>query len=242
MTSKEIRQKYLDFFQAKKHVVISSASLVPENDPTSLFIGSGMQPLIPYLLGEKHPAGRRLVNSQKCFRAEDIDEVGDNRHNTFFEMLGNWSLGDYFKEEQLAWIWEFLTKELKIDPSRLYATVFRGNKEMGIDKDSESVEIWQKLYKSAGLEAEAVDMSEKNGLQGGRVFYYDETKNWWSRSGLPQNMPTGEPGGPDSEIFYDLGADLKKHENSATFLPQVWEQISDKIEFLEHLSLKAGLN
>lgn len=214
MTSKEIRQKYLDFFQAKKHVVISSASLVPENDPTSLFIGSGMQPLIPYLLGEKHPAGRRLVNSQKCFRAEDIDEVGDNRHNTFFEMLGNWSLGDYFKEEQLAWIWEFLTKELKIDPSRLYATVFRGNKEMGIDKDSESVEIWQKLYKSAGLEAEAVDMSEKNGLQGGRVFYYDETKNWWSRSGLPQNMPTGEPGGPDSEIFYDLGADLKKHENS----------------------------
>jgi len=224
MTSKEIRQKYLDFFQAKKHVVISSASLVPENDPTSLFIGSGMQPLIPYLLGEKHPAGRRLVNSQKCFRAEDIDEVGDNRHITFFEMLDNWSLGDpdvpdgigagYFKEEQLAWIWEFLTKELKIDPSRLYATVFRGNKEMGIDKDSESVEIWQKLYKSAGIEAKAVDMAEKDGMQGGRIFYYDEAKNWWSRSGLPQNMPTGEPGGPDSEIFYDLGADLKKHENS----------------------------
>ncbi|MFH0923428.1 MAG: alanine--tRNA ligase [Candidatus Falkowbacteria bacterium] len=224
MTSKEIRQKYLDFFQAKKHSAIPSASLVPENDPTSLFIGSGMQPLIPYLLGEKHPAGRRLVNSQKCFRAEDIDEVGDNRHNTFFEMLGNWSLGDtdapngigsgYFKEEQLAWIWEFLTKELKIDPSRLYATVFRGNKEMGIDKDLESAEIWQKLYRSVGVEAKDVDMSEKNGMRGGRIFYYDEAKNWWSRSGLPQNMPTGEPGGPDSEIFYDLGADLKKHENS----------------------------
>ena len=129
-------------------------------------------------------------------------------------MLGNWSLGDYFKKEQLAWIWEFLTKELKLDPQWLYATVFRGNKNIGIDKDLESVKVWKELYQQAGIEAKDIDMPEKNGMQGGRIFYYDETKNWWSRSGIPQNMPIGEPGGPDSEIFYDLGADLKKHENS----------------------------
>jgi len=215
MTAQELRQKYLDFFKSKGHSIIPSASLIPENDPTSLFVGSGMQPLIPYLLGEKHPEGALIVNSQKCFRAEDMEEVGDNRHTTCFEMLGNWSLGDYFKEEQLAWIWEFLTKELKLDPKQLYATVFRGNKEIGIDKDSVSVEIWQKLYKHAGIEAKDIDMAEKNGMQGGCIFYYDETKNWWSRSGAPQNMPVGEPGGPDSEIFYDLGANLKRHENSS---------------------------
>ncbi len=221
MTSKEIRQKYLDFFsskggsgKSKGHSIVSSASLIPENDPTSLFISSGMQPLIQYLLGEKHPEGVRIANSQKCFRAEDIGEVGDNRHTTCFEMLGNWSLGDYFKEEQLAWIWEFLIKELKLDPQRLFVTVFRGNEKIGVCKDSESVEIWQKLYKQAGIEAKDIDMAEKNGMQGGHIFYYDEAKNWWSRSGIPQNMPVGEPGGPDSEIFYDLGADLKKHENS----------------------------
>ena len=221
MTSKEIRQKYLDFFsskggsgKSKGHSIVSSASLIPENDPTSLFISSGMQPLIQYLLGEKHPEGVRIANSQKCFRAEDIGEVGDNRHTTCFEMLGNWSLGDYFKEEQLAWIWEFLIKELKLDPQRLFVTVFRGNEEIGVCKDSESIKIWQKLYQQEGIEAKDIDMAEKNGMQGGHIFYYDETKNWWSRSGIPQNMPVGEPGGPDSEIFYDLGADLKKHENS----------------------------
>ena len=232
MTSQELRQKYLDFFsskggsgKSKGHSIVSSSSLIPENDPTSLFISSGMQPLIQYLLGEKHPEGICLTNSQKCFRAEDIDEVGDNRHTTCFEMLGNWSLGDpsspdgigqggYFKKEQLAWIWEFLTKKLKLDSQRLYVTVFRGNKEIGIDKDLESVKVWKELYQQAGIEAKDVDMPEKNGMQGGRIFYYDETKNWWSRSGIPQNMPVGEPGGPDSEIFYDLGADLKKHENS----------------------------
>ena len=232
MTAQQLRQKYLDFFsskggsgKAKGHSIVSSASLIPENDPTSLFISSGMQPLIQYLLGEKHPEGVRLTNSQKCFRAEDIDEVGDNRHTTCFEMLGNWSLGDpdapdgvgagYFKKEQLAWIWEFLIKELKLDPQRLYVTVFRGNKNIGIDKDLESVKVWKELYQQAGIEAKDIDMPEKNGMRGGRIFYYDETKNWWSRSGIPKNMPIGEPGGPDSEIFYDLGADLKKHENSS---------------------------
>jgi len=214
MKFREIREKYLEFFKARKHAVIPSASLIPENDSSTLFIGSGMQPLVPYLLGEKHPCGKRLVNSQKCFRAEDIAEVGDSRHTTFFEMLGNWSLGDYFKKEQLRWFFEFLTGELGLDPSRLYTTVFRGNSDIGIEKDEESVAIWKDLFKEKGIEGEDVDFSEDKGLSGGRIFYYDEKKNWWSRSGVPSKMPVGEPGGPDSEVFYDLGADLKKHENS----------------------------
>ncbi|PIP15930.1 MAG: alanine--tRNA ligase, partial [Candidatus Portnoybacteria bacterium CG23_combo_of_CG06-09_8_20_14_all_44_36] len=212
--AKELREKYLNFFKSKGHAVLPSASLIPENDPTSLFIGSGMQPLIPYLLGEKHPRGQRLANSQKSFRAEDIEEVGDSRHTTFFEMLGNWSLGDYFKKEQLSWMWEFLLEELKLDPKKVYVTVYRGNKETGIERDKESVEIWKKLFKGKGIEAKDVDFAEKNGMRDGRIFYYDDNKNWWSRSGVPANMPVGEPGGPDSEMFYDLGANLKKHENS----------------------------
>src|SRR3989344_1290652 len=127
MTVNEIRAKYLDFFKNKGHAVIPSSSLVPENDPTTLFTGSGMQSLIPYLLGENHPAGSRLTNSQKCFRAVDINEVGDSRHTTFFEMLGNWSLGSYWKDEQLAWLFEFVTDVLKIDPQRLYVTVWSGS-------------------------------------------------------------------------------------------------------------------
>lgn len=213
-TSKEIRQKYLDFFKGKKHTIIPSASLIPENDPTTLFISSGMQPLIPYLLGESHPAGSRLTNSQKCFRAEDIEEVGDNRHNTFFEMLGNWSLGDYFKKEQLEWIFEFLTQELKIDPNRLYITAFRGNEGLNISRDIEAVKIWKDIFSKVGIDAKDIDFAEKNGTQDGHIFYYPEKKNWWSRSGVPTNMPLGEPGGPCSEMFYDLGAELKKHENS----------------------------
>lgn len=214
MNSKEVRQKYLDFFKAKKHNLIPGASIIPENDSSTLFISSGMQPLMPYLLGEKHPEGVRLVNSQKSFRAEDIEEVGDRRHTTLFEMLGSWSLGDYFKKEQLPWIFDFLTDELDLDPNRLYVTVFRGDKKIGISRDTESVEIWKKLFKDKKIDAKDVDFSEKDGMQDGRIFYYDASKNWWSRSGVPENMPVGEPGGPDSEIFYDLGADLKKHENS----------------------------
>ncbi|MFH1551716.1 MAG: alanine--tRNA ligase [bacterium] len=214
MTSSEIRQKFLDFYKKRGHQIVPSSSLIPENDPTTLFTGSGMQPIVPYLLGEKHPSGFRLADSQKCFRSEDIEEVGDNRHNTFFEMLGNWSLGDYFKKEQLTWLFEFLTQELKLDPKRLYATVFRGNKEINIDKDSESVDIWKELFFKEGITAKDVDFAEKDGMQDGRIFYYDETKNWWSRSGVSSNMPIGEPGGPDSEVFYDLGANLKLHEES----------------------------
>lgn len=214
MNSKEVRQKYLDFFEVKRHSVIPSASIIPENDSSTLFTSSGMQPLMPYLLGEKHPEGIRLVNSQKSFRAEDIEEVGDSRHTTLFEMLGNWSLGDYFKKEQLPWIFSFLTDELGLEPGRLYVTVFRGDEKIGIRRDVESVKIWKKLFESKEIDAKDIDFSEKEGMQNGRIFYYDASKNWWSRSGAPENMPVGEPGGPDSEIFYDLGANLKKHENS----------------------------
>lgn len=214
MQSKDVRQKYLDYFKKQGHTIIPSASLIPENDPTTLFTSSGMQPLVPYLLGEKHPGGTRLANSQKSFRVGDIEDVGDNRHTTFFEMLGNWSLGDYFKKEQLPWIFGFLTEELKLDPNKLYVTVFRGNQEIGIDKDKESVEIWKELFREKGMKAIDVDFPEIDGMKDGRIFYYDETKNWWSRSGVPANMPTGEPGGPDSEIFFDIGAEHKKHENS----------------------------
>src|SRR3989338_11543986 len=146
MGGNEIRTKYLEFMKNNGHAVIPSYALVPENDPTTLFTGSGMQPLIPYLMGEKHPKGVRLTDSQKCFRANDIEEGGDNRHTTFFEMLGNLSLGDYFKKEQLPWLFEFLTKEVNIDPNKLYATVFIGDKSKGIPQDTESAGIWQKLF------------------------------------------------------------------------------------------------
>ncbi|MCK5027194.1 MAG: alanine--tRNA ligase, partial [Candidatus Pacebacteria bacterium] len=214
MTLNEIRERYLKFFKDKEHSIIPSAPLVPENDPSTLFTGSGMQPLITYLLGEKHPEGTRLVNSQKCFRAEDIEDVGDNRHTTFFEMLGNWSLGDYYKKEQLSWIFEFLTKEVGLDPKRLYITVFSGDEENNIPKDDESVEIWKELFEKEGIDAKVVELVTEErggelGMQGGRIFSYN-SKNWWSRAGVPNNMPAGEPGGPDSEIFYDYGTEHDK--------------------------------
>lgn len=213
MTVSEIRAKYLEYFKANGHVVIPSARLVPENDPTTLFTSSGMQPLVPYLLGEPHPQGNRLTNSQKSFRSGDIEEVGDNRHTTFFEMLGNWSLGDYFKKEQLPWFFDFLTNTkvgLGLDPQKLYVTVFAGDESLGIPKDDESIEIWKALFTEKGMEAKDVVIgSEENGykvgMQGARIFAYDAKKNWWSRSGVPVNMPAGEPGGPDSEVFYDFG-------------------------------------
>jgi alanyl-tRNA synthetase len=169
-----------------------------------------MQPLVPYLLGKTHPEGSRITDSQKCFRSMDIEEVGDNRHTTFFEMLGNWSLGDYFKQEQLPWFFTFLTKEVGLDPQRLYVTVFMGDEKAGVPRDTEAAEIWQRLFKEKGIEAKVVEIgSEENGyqvgMQGGRIFYYNAKKNWWSRAGVPENMPVGEPGGPDSEVFYDFG-------------------------------------
>jgi alanyl-tRNA synthetase len=214
MDTKEIREKYLGYFEKQGHKIVPTCPLVPENDPTTLFTGSGMQPMIPYLLGQTHPLGTRITDSQKCLRTQDIDEVGDNRHTTFFEMLGNWSLNDYFKQEQIGWMFEFLTKEIGLNPENLYVSVFRGSPECGIDRDSETVEIWKKLFTGAGIDAKDIDFPERDGMQGGKIFYYDEKKNWWSRSGVPPTMPEGELGGPDSEIFWDFGAGLKLHENS----------------------------
>jgi alanyl-tRNA synthetase len=215
MTSlQDVREKYLAFFESKQHVRVPSAKLIPENDPTTLFTGSGMQPMIAYLLGQKHPAGKRITDSQKCFRVNDIADIGDNRHTTFFEMLGNWSLGDYFKEEQIPWMFEFLTKEIGLDPKHLYVTVFAGNTDINIPQDDESIALWQKMFQSVGMEAPVVQNAIVNGMQEGRIFPYDEKKNWWSRAGVPSNMPVGEPGGPDTEMFWDFGIERGLHETS----------------------------
>ncbi len=206
MKSKELRQKYLDFFKKKGHAIIPSASLIPENDPSILFTNSGMSPLVPYLLGEKHPEGVRLANTQKSFRAEDIEEVGDSRHTTFFEMLGNWSLGDYFKKEQLSWWFEFLVEELKLDPNRIYQTVYAGSEFA--PRDNESIEILKEIYAKYGVVAEEGPQTLGKGEEGPgaeidfskyRIFAYKD-KNWWQRGDA-----VGELGGPDSETFYDTG-------------------------------------
>lgn len=217
ISTTEIRAKFLAHMKKNGHAIIPSSTLVPENDPTTLFTGSGMQPMLPYLLGQKHPLGVRIADSQKCFRSQDIEEVGDNRHTTFFEMLGNWSLGDFFKSEQIDIMWDFLVNEIKLDPARLYFSVYRGNDTLGIGQDVEAITKWQDKFKSVGIDAKVGQDPEKNGIQDGeRVFAYPDKKNWWSRSGVPENMPVGEPGGPDTEMFFDFDPEnkIKTHENS----------------------------
>ena len=181
MKAIEIRNKYLEFFKRNGHAVIQSASLIPENDPSVLFTTAGMQPLVPYLLGEKHPQGTRLVDYQKCVRTVDIDEVGDNRHLTYFEMLGNWSLGDYFKEESIKMSYEFLTKELEIPIEKLSVTCFEGDESC--PKDTVSAGVWREM-----------------GIPEEKIYFYNKKENWWI---------AGEEGpcGPDTEIFYDTGKD-----------------------------------
>ncbi len=176
----ELRERYLCFFEKRAHSRLPSASLLPENDPSVLFTTAGMHPLVPFLLGETHPQGKRLVNFQKCLRTNDIDEVGDVTHLTFFEMLGNWSLGDYFKNESLTWSYEFLVGELHLDPQRLAVTVFAGDQDA--PRDDESAEIWRRV-----------------GIPQERIFFLPKADNWWGPAGA-----TG-PCGPDSEIFYDTG-------------------------------------
>lgn len=217
LTVNQIRSKFLAYMESKGHVVVPSASLVPENDPTTLFTGSGMQPMLPYLLGQPHPLGKRIADSQKAFRSGDIEEVGDNRHTTFFEMLGNWSFGDYFKEEEITWMWTFLIDELHLDPHNFYVTCFAGNEALGVPRDTYSAEKWQKLFAERGIEAKISETPESGMRDGEKIFYYSEKKNWWSRSGVPANMPEGEPGGPDSEMFYDFdpSSEKKIHEKSA---------------------------
>ena len=191
--------------------MIARAPLVLHDDPTTLFTGSGMQPIIPYLLGQPHEDGTRLVDSQTCLRAQDIDDIGDNRHTTFFEMLGNWSLGDYFKQEQIEWMFDFLSNVVELDMSRIYVTCYSGNPEFSIPKDTEAADMWAKLFEAKGLSSEQADIgSEEAGYargmrEGERIFYYDGSKNWWSRNGGEATTPVGDPCGPDSEMFYDFG-------------------------------------
>lgn len=232
MTAQEIRKAYLDFFKAHEHAVIPRAQLVPYNDPTTLFTGSGMQPLIPYLLGQEHPEGKRLVNSQTCLRAQDIEEVGDNRHTTFFEMLGNWSLGDYFKEDQIRWFFGFLTDTVGLDPAKLYVSCFIGSEKDGIERDNESAEIWQKVFAEKGIEAKIIEVGsqahgDKQGMQDGRIFFYDDGENWWSRGGGLDKTPVGDPCGPDSEVFYDFG---EEHHDASYGQPH---PASDSGRFME---------
>ena len=213
MNASEIRQKFLEYQQKLGHQVIAPAKLVLENDPTTLFTGSGMQPLLPYLLGEPHPEGNRLADSQPCLRLQDIEDVGDPRHTTVFEMLGNWSLGDYFKNQQIPAFFKFLTEEVGLDPHKIYVTCFIGSEKYGIPKDTESAEIWQQVFKEAGVDAKIAEIgSAENGAtrgikEGEHIFFYDDHENWWSRGGGVETTPIGDPCGPDSEVFYDFGED-----------------------------------
>lgn len=211
MNTQDIRKAYLQFFKDRGHVVIPRAPIVLKDDPTTLFTGSGMQPMIPYLLGEPHPKGQRIADSQTCLRAQDIDDIGDNRHTTFFEMLGNWSMGDYFKQQQIEWMFEFLSDVVGLDMSKVYVTCYIGDERYGIPKDTEAAAVWKNLYEAKGLSSgEAEIGSEADGYsrgikEGERIFYYDGSKNWWSRNGSPETTPIGDPCGPDSEMFYDFG-------------------------------------
>lgn len=211
MNAADIRKAYLDFYKQRGHEVIRRAPLVLQGDPTTLFTGSGMQPMIPYLLGQTHPKGARIADSQTCLRAQDIEDIGDNRHTTFFEMLGNWSLGDYFKEQQIEWMFEFLSEVVGLDMDRVYITCFIGASEYDIPKDVDAANVWKRLYKAKGLSHQDVEIgSEEDGYsrginEGERIFYYDGSKNWWSRNGGPETTPVGDPCGPDSEMFYDFG-------------------------------------
>jgi alanyl-tRNA synthetase len=202
MNSKTLRQKYLDFMAEKGHVIVPSSSLVPKEDPTVLFTTAGMQPMIPYLTGQDHPLGTRITDSQKCLRTDDIEEVGDNRHLTMFEMLGNWSLGDYFKEEMIPWTFEFLThkKWLGLDPQRLFVTVYKGSENA--DGDEEATVMWEKVFEEAGVSANIgveYDFSDPNS-EGNYIYKISRRSgkdNWW---GLPYKGPCG----PCSEVYYLL--------------------------------------
>ncbi len=234
MDANTIRQKFLDFQVKRGHKVIQPAPLVLEGDPTTLFTGSGMQPLLPYLLGKEHPEGTRLCDSQPSLRLQDIEDVGDPRHTTVFEMLGNWSLGDYFKEEQIRGFFEFLTREVDLDPSRIYVTCFIGNEKYGIPRDTEAAEIWKKVFEEAGIKAEIAEIGsasegDKRGIKPGeRIFFYDDHENWWSRGGGCDSTPIGDPCGPDSEVFYDFGEDLQDEEKYGLAHPA-----SDGARFME---------
>ena len=214
MKADELKRKYIRFFEEKKHKFIPSASLIPENDPTVLFTTAGMHPLVPFLLGQKHPLGKRIVNVQKCLRTDDINDVRDPFHNTFFEMLGNWSFGDYFKKEAIEWSFEFLTKWLGIDKEKINVTVFAGDKDA--PRDEESVKVWMSL-----------------GIPKERLFYNPKKDNWWGPAGL-----TG-PCGPCTEMFFDTGKkecskDCKPGCNCGKYY-EIWNDV-----FMEYNKTKDG--
>jgi len=213
--AKDIVQIYISFFEARGHKRIENAPLVPRDDPTTLFTSSGMQSLLPYLLGKPHPLGRRLVNVQNCFRSQDIEEIGDNRHTTFFRMLGNWSLGDYFKKEQIPYFFEFLTQKLGLDPKRFYISVFEGLPSFSIPRDDESFEIWVGVLEKAGIDGKK------------RIFFGGVEDNWWSRAGTPDLMPEGEPGGPDTEVYYDF------YPEEGEITKGNWKELSDAGRIIE---------
>jgi alanyl-tRNA synthetase len=203
LSAQQLREKFLNFFESKGHTIIPSAPVVPQNDPTVLFTTAGMHPLVPYLLGEDHPGGKRVADVQKCIRTTDIDDVGDNRHLTFFEMLGNWSFGDYFKDEAIAWSFEFLTSEkgVNFDPKNIYVTIFKGDADVA--RDEEAITAWKKAYRehtSNPIEAEVSDDVYSFGGNN-KIFPYDRSKNWW------QAGDKG-PAGPDTEIFVDTEGSL----------------------------------
>ena len=234
MNASEIRQKFLEYQQKLGHQVIAPAKLVLENDPTTLFTGSGMQPLLPFLLGEPHPEGKRLADSQPCLRLQDIEDVGDPRHTTVFEMLGNWSLGDYFKSQQIPAFFKFLTEKVGLDPHKIYVTCFIGSEKYGIPKDTEAAEIWQQVFKEAGVDAKIAEIgSAENGAirgikEGEHIFFYNDHENWWSRGGGVETTPIGDPCGPDSEVFYDFGEDKQDVVNFGQSHPA-----SDGARFME---------
>lgn len=211
MTPDELRKSFIDFMKRIGASQVPSSSLLPENDPSTLFTGSGMQPMVPYLLGEKHPIGNEITSIQKCLRTVDIDEVGDASHLTFFEMIGRWEFKaneNNYKNKQIDGIWNWQINELGMDPNRLYISVFKGSEDLNIERDTETIQIWSERFKSAGVEPIVEDEPYKYGTsRGGKIFLYNEKENWWSRAGSPLDMPVGEPGGPDSEMFYDFEPD-----------------------------------
>ncbi len=222
-----LRQSFLDCMRELGSAVVPSSSLLPENDPTTLFNGSGMQPMIPYLLGEKHPAGNDIANTQKCVRTGDIEEVGDTSHLTFFEMMGRWAFGadpQTYKRDQLRYIWKWQVEVLGLDPRHLYVSVFAGNAEMSMERDDAAIALWSDLFRGVGIDPVVeTDPWTHGASRGGRIFVYDEGQNWWSRAGVPAKMPVGEPGGPDSEMFYDFDATGDPKDHPATDTPRFLE-------------------
>lgn len=242
MTPDEIRRSFIDTMKSHGSVATPSSPLVPENDASTLFVGSGMQPMVPYLLGLDHPMGKDLVNIQPCVRTGDIEDVGDMSHLTFFEMIGRWELDAdpaTYKADQIQRIMDWQVETLGLDPNRLSVTIHAGNSELGIEFDRASLKVWQDFFGNYGVEAIVEDEPFKYGAsRGGRIFVYDDSENWWSRAGVPAKMPIGEPGGPDSEMFFDHAPDGDPYAHPADGRDRFVE-IGNNV-FMSHLRTEMG--